>query len=208
MVRLSLILLLFSSLTLSAQDNFLRGLAQQVCNCLDGDTSDTVASDCLKAVALRKGRSIRQRYKLDVSVSAERDLLTELMLDYLISECPLLQTVRPDLEENEFRWADQQRGGEDSARQFKARKRPPPDTASIVTSEPPLVWRATGTLLAQPGSKGLRLLTAEEQELSFELPTAVARGRDFDPGDTVSLSYRREWRPKEGRVVLVVMGID
>jgi len=116
------------------------------------------------------------------------------MLDYLMSGCPLLKTVRLENDENEFRWADSRRLDESSTPQFMARKGPPADTSQVITSEPPLVWWAQGTLLAQPGSKGLRLLTDKKRELSFELPSAVARRRDFDRGDEVSLTYRREWR--------------
>ena len=207
MARLTLLVLLLSSVTLSAQDDFLRGLARDVCNCLDGRTTEAIATDCLKTVATDEAKAIRRRYEIDVSFALQRSILAELMLDYLLSECPLLQTIRPDQEENEFRWADRLRSRETPARKFIADKRPPPDT-TIITSEPPLVWRATGTLLVQPGSKGLRLLTRNGEELNFEFPIAVARKKDFDAGDEVSLVYRREWRPGEGRIVLVVTGID
>lgn len=208
MIRLLLPLLLLSSPELSGQDAFLQVLSREVCSCLDGKTSEAVAQDCLEALTVSQAKTIRKRYDLDASIPAQRDQLTELMLDYLLSECPLLKTIRIKSEENEFRWADGQRNDEASVQQFTARKGPPADTSGTFTSEPPSVWRASGTLLAQPGSKGLRLLTVEKKELSFELPSSVARRRDFDPGDEISLTYRREWRPGEDRVVLVVTGID
>ncbi len=208
MVRLMLFLLLISSLALSGQDDFLRELSAEVCTCLDGNTSEPVARDCFEGLALRKSDDIWQGYQLDVSVATQRDKLAEMMVDYLLSACPLLETVRLKNDENEFRWADGLRSKGSAAQQFKARKRPLADTSTTITTESPLVWRATGTLITQPGSKGLHLRTAAQKELRFELPTAVARRRDFDPGDNISLTYRREWRIAEGKVVLVVVSID
>jgi len=190
MLKLLLSLFLLSSFALWGQDEFLEALSVEVCNCLDGKTSEAVALNCFENLATSKSKTIQKRY------------------DYLMSGCPLLKTVRLENDENEFRWADSRRLDESSTPQFMARKGPPADTSQVITSEPPLVWRAQGTLLAQPGSKGLRLLTDKKRELSFELPSAVARRRDFDRGDEVSLTYRREWRTREGRLVLVVTEIE
>lgn len=208
MIRLSLILLFVFPLTVFGQDDFLRALAVEVCACLEGNATESVASDCLESKSMDKSEIILKRYGLDAHISVQRDKLAEMMIDYLLDVCPLLKTVRPENEENEFRWADSKRTAESAKRQFTSRKRPPADSLGTVTSEPPVVWRASGILLAQPGSKGLRLRTEDAQEIGFELPTSVARRRDFDAGDEISLSYRREWRPEEGRIVLVVTGID
>lgn len=208
MLRLSLFLFLVSSLPICGQDNLLRALSQEVCDCLEGKTSETVARDCLESVTITEAKTIRRRYDLDVTIPFQRSLFAEVLLDQLMEACPLLQTVRPSGDRNEFRWADGGQAGALNASRFTARKRPAADTTAIITSEPPLVWRAAGKLLAQPGSKGLRLLNDAGQEINFELPASVARKRDFDPGDQVRLSFRREWRPKEGRIVLVVENIE
>ena len=193
---------------LAAQDELLAVLSVSVCDCLDGNTYRGVAAGCLDSLARNQAKSIRQRYDLDVAVPVQRAYLAELMMDQLLENCPLLKTVRLEEEENEFRWADRRRVTEASVRKFQARKRPPADAPGRITAEPPPVWRASGALLTQPGSKGLRLRTATGEELTFELPAAVARRRDFDPGDEVRLTYRREWRPRERRIVLVVTEIE
>lgn len=207
MVRLSFFIVLFSLSSLAGQDDFLRSLAVEVCDCLDGNASELVATDCLEAVALSKEKRIRQEYGLEVSIPVQRDLLSASMVDYLLEVCPLLRTIRPNEDYREFRWADGKPSISES-RRFTTAKRPLADTLVTITSEPPATWRASGRLLAQPGSKGLRLLNVDNQEMNFELPSSAARKRDFDPGDEISLTYRREWRPAEGVIVLVVVGID
>jgi len=170
MHRLFLSIFLVYSTCLTAQDEFLRAFAIEICNCLDGKTTGDIATACLEELATAKSKAIRRRYDLDVSIPLQRDVLSEIMVDELINVCPLLRTVRPKNEETEFRWADGTRISDSSEPQFKSRKAPPADTASVITSEPPPVWRAAGRLVIQPGSRGLRLQTETGRELHFELP--------------------------------------
>jgi hypothetical protein len=197
--------------SLKAQDAFLRELATEVCHCLnenESDLTESSATGCLATVATRNKKELRHRYDLIASDAYHRDLLAEYLVDDLLAVCPILRTIRPEEVEREFRWADSREGIKHGSPAFNAPKRPPADSSNAITSEPPAVWRATGVLLAQPGSKGLRLRTEEGKEMTFDLPAAVVRRRDFDPGDTVSLSYRREWHVRENQIVLVVLDID
>lgn len=206
-----LLALLHLSSPLRAQNDFLRSLAVEVCSCLnDGgnDLSGTSALGCLETVALRHEKTLRKRYDLLAASAGQRDLLSALLVDDLLEVCPVLLTVRPAEEQREFRWADGRPDRKPPAPSFSAPKGPPADSLATITSEPPAVWRASGELITQPGRKGLRLRTAGGEEMKFDLPFGVARKRDFDAGEVVSLSYRREWRLAEGRIVLVVLGID
>lgn len=211
MRSLSILISILTLSSLTAQDEFLRSLATEVCSCLsenESELTESSAAGCLVTVATRNKKTLRQGYNLIASDVDHRDLLAEFLVDDLLEVCPILLTIRPERTQNEFRWADGRRGRKLNAPEFSAPKRPPPDPSATITSEPPSVWRVSGVLLAQPGSKGLWLRTKKGEELTFDLPAAVVRKRDFDPGDTVSLSYRREWRLAEGRIVLVVISID
>ena len=203
-----LALILFSPLR--AQDDFLRSLAVEVCSCLNSDGTDfseTSAPGCLETVAIRHEKILRQRYNLLVANADQRDLLSEWLVDDLLEVCPVLRTIRPKEAQREFHWSDSRPDRSSLVPRFTALKQPVADSLVTMTSEPPAVWKASGELMTQPGSKGLRLRTVDGEELKFYLPVSVARKRDFDPGDLVSLSYRREWRLAESRIILVVVRI-
>ncbi|TXF87630.1 hypothetical protein FUA23_18185 [Neolewinella aurantiaca] len=210
MRSLSILVLLFYLLPLMGQNEPLRSLAVEICTCLnDANTelTEELGTQCLIAVAEDHEKMLRQAYNLDARNPEHRDVLSDFLIEPLLEVCPLLRTVRPKDEPQEYRWADSRKDRNTVAR-FRSPKNPPADTFLRSTTEPPARWRAAGTLSTQPGSKGLRLVTDEGKELNFELPAAVARKRDFDPGQKISLSYRREWRVNEDRVVLVVLTID
>ena len=197
---------------LSAQAELLTHLADSLCVCLERATAgpERAAPACLRSVLLTERVALRKRYDLDVANPRQRSYVAEQLTDLLIDRCALLATYQPAALETENRWSDLSADRTTGDRPAPAHTSPkgPPPPADRPLGEPPPEYRLSGTLLARPGQNGLRLRTAGGTTYTFELPTAVTRKRDFRAGQVITLSYRREWRPAAGRVVLVVVAID
>ena len=210
MMRPLLLLCCLLSSGLTAQDDLLRQIADSTCACL-------VAADvpleqtslrCLRDAALRHRQTLLVAYQLDVADSRQRASFAADITDLLIDRCPLLETYRPAGRSREIRWSDRP---EASSRReppaYVSERRTPPPPSSVVR-EVSGAQRLSGQLLARPGARGLRLRTATGEERRFEMTAAAARKRDFRAGEPVSVVFRREWRPGEGRIVDVVTAFE
>lgn len=205
-MRLSFCLVMLCWMTaLPAQDAYFARLASEVCNCMERfsvEPVDRQATDCIREVALANQESLRRRYSLNAAEGSQRDLLADRLAGNLLRDCPLLSTL--DLEkEEEFRWSDGRREQIAEQLPFQSVKNPPADPTGKVTSEPPLQWLAEGTVQRLASGRMLLLLPSGKT-MDLELPTGISRPRRLKAGDKLKLSFRREWRKGERRIVNVV----
>ena len=184
-------------------------LTDELCDCFEAypEPNHQVADTCLTRVLPTERALIQKRYDLDMNRRGHRFHLAREISELLIERCPLLASFRPVTTERQLRWSDRPAAATVTRPLYTAPRRLPKMPPAVVSEAPPQ-RRASGVLLLRPGSRGLRLRTDEGQELYFELPAAAARKRDFKAGQRISLSYRREWRPAEHRIVPVVVAID
>lgn len=200
--------LFFWMAVLPAQDTYFTRLAGEVCSCMERvsvEPVDLQATNCMREVALANEETLRKRYGLIAAEAAQRDLLADRLTGDLLSDCPLLATLNFEREE-EDRWADRDRPTAEELRLFKSAKGPPADPAGTITGEPPAEWVAEGAVQRLAGGNMLLLLTTGET-MELELPTGVSRLRRIRVGDELRLSFRREWRKGENRIVNVILGV-
>jgi len=194
----------------TAQTELYDEVAEDICNCLEeseaAESSDR-AWECMTASISSYRQALRKSLALSASERISRQQLTELLLDPLADNCPLLETLLPMAEEVEYRWSDNPATA--SGGRIMTPKSPPKNLPETTTTEAPAQWRASGRLIARPGGGQLRLETESGDILSFELPGRAARGQKFRVGDLLNVQYRREWRtsPEGGIVVKVVTEI-
>ncbi|WP_020567203.1 hypothetical protein [Neolewinella persica] len=195
--------------SLPAQDTYIAQLASEVCNCMERISVESVnrqATNCLREVAVANEKTLLKRYNLVAAESSQRDLLAERLAEDLLRDCPILATLNYDKEE-EFRWSDRERPPAPELMLFSSDKGPPADPADSVTGESPIKWLAEGTVKRVAAGRML-LEIGTGNILSFELPSGIARPRRIKSGDELKLSFRREWRKGENRIVHVVTGIE
>lgn len=197
----------FMSTGLASQAELYKEVADDICHCLekaDGRGSHNRAADCLTASMGTYREELRQAMELSGSQRISRRQLTEALLEPLVENCPLLETMFPMTEEVEYRWSDNPVAA--SGVRIVTDKFPKADPKETTTAEAPAQWRASGQLIARAGGGVLRLETDSGEIRQFELPGRVARGRKLVVGEPVSILYRREWRTTdEGGVVVKVV---
>jgi len=207
-------LLLFVSVSLwmaalPAQDTYFARLAGEVCSCMERFTVEPVdrqAINCLREVALANEETLYKRYSLVAAEAAQRDLLAERLAVDLVRDCPLLATLNYD-KEKELRWSDRDRPPDPEPLRYRSDKGPSADPVGSVTGESPREWIAEGTV-QRLASGHLVMQLISGNRLSIELPTGFARSNRIKTGDKLKLSFRREWRKVEGRIVNVVVGLE
>jgi hypothetical protein len=193
---------------LPAQDAYFARLAGEVCSCMERFSVERVhlqATNCLREVALANEESLRIRYNLMATEASQRDLLADRLAEDLVRDCPLLATLNYDTEE-EFRWSDRDRPDLVEPMRFRSAKDPPADPAETITGEPPTAWLAEGKLERMAGGKLLLRLTSGDT-MELEYSSGIFRPRRVKTGEELKLSFRREWRKEERRIINVVLEV-
>ncbi len=200
-------MLFYLAVPLPGQESLFRQMAADICQCMgQGDLAqpDQLAKECLRIVALRNAQELRETYGVIATEVRQRELMADRLSEELILNCPLLSTLRLEVEA-EDKWSDGlQRATEQLP--FTSPKRPPPDVPNQVTAEAPWEWRMTGTV-KQTTPRGIRLVDETGNSLDFEVPLALKRQHKLQAGDQLSVRYRREWRKGQDEIVHIVLSI-
>lgn len=192
---------------LGAQVELYNEVANDICQCLEeseASESSDLARECMTASIGTYRQELRQALSLSGSQRIGRSQLMDLLLEPLLENCPLLETLFPMTEEVEYRWSDNPVSS--SGTRIVTAKFPKADSKETTTAEAPAQWRVSGRLLARPGGGSLRLEIDSGEIWRFELPARVARGQKLVVGEPLNVLYRREWRTTdEGGVVVKVV---
>jgi len=199
-----------------AQSNLLIQLADRVCSCME--TNDRTfspaeqARECVRLVGLRHKKELLEELSLNPEKPEELNLFSERVAEQLSQDCPVLSTLRLDDFEREFRWSDRNtvREADVGIFRYKSPKDPPADSSNQTVSEPPAVWRITGTVVGRPRRGTLQLRLPDGKVRALEFPAAVSRRTDLVENQSITVICERQWRKVErgGTVVLVVRSIE
>lgn len=199
-----LFLSFFISTGLVGQAELYEEVASDICQCLgksDESGGPNRAMECMTASIGTYRQELRQVLDLSGSQRISRNQLTEVLLEPLVENCPLLETLFPMIEEVEYRWSDNPVSA--SGARIVTAKFPKADPKETTTTEAPAQWRASGRLLTRAGGGTLRLEMDSGEIWQFELPGRVARGKKLVVGEPLDILYRREWRTTDERGVVV-----
>jgi|GEM_PF-2728671 len=199
-----------------AQSGLIDQLAAQVCNCMEtADLSvpaEERARDCVRVVGERRKKMLLREFSLDPGRPEDIDLLSERLADQMSVDCPLLTTLRLDKVERELRWSDKNtfRSSPSRAFRYKFPKPPPADPPLGSVSEPPLVWRLSGTVTDRTGRGRLVLRTTDGTTQILEFPATIRRRVKLLPGQTVTVTFERQWRntAEAGTIAWVVRAVE
>lgn len=193
---------------LPAQEALFERLATEVCNCMERVSVETTrkqATNCLREVALANDADLLRQYRLEAGNGEHRELLAERLADALTENCPILATFRTD-EEVDHRWSDANRPAPVRLA-YTSPKGPPADPPESVTSESPPVWRAVG-IVERSRSNVLVLRLPDESTMQFEFAPEFSRHPRVAPGRQLTVTYRREWRKGDYRIVNLITGVE
>lgn len=215
MLRLLAFLVFFPGTRVPAQKNaaprseaFARRLAAEVCACMEGITDEvarTFARRCLRLAGLNNRRVLSKAFNRGFipERAADLDALAEYLTPPLAKDCPILQTLYAPGREPERRWSDQPLSNPTDDR-LRYPKQPPPDPAETIVGERAAETYVEGTV-ETVGSKILSVRTADGRRTAVHLPPARRRTRQINPGQSVRLRCRREWRTAEAKIILILL---
>lgn len=188
----------------------LERLAREVCDCIQAEAEIIYpriqAMRCLGQVVEANPRSIRAGLQLRVDIETDRRRLSDLLIDPLLAECPMLAGLAPGEVEPRIRYSDvelsrQAIRGDDTRRSPK--RSPPADPATTTTIELPTQRYLEATVLDRPDRDSLRI-QGNTTQYTMYLPRKL-RGLSFPPGQYLYLSYRTRWEESIGYEIVEII---
>lgn len=209
MSRLLAFLILLPGTCARAQVQLVGRLADEVCACMESITDEpprSYARRCLQQVAATNQRQLARAFDraYDPERPADLDALAEFIAQPLAADCPILQTLYAPERERELRWSDRQETTRDANR-LVFDKNPPPDPPENILTERPAATMINGVVTEITRST-ISVQREEGEPVMIEIPTSQRRTLSLEPGQTVRLVCRREWRPETGRIALILNG--
>ncbi|MBC6993564.1 hypothetical protein QWY85_15945 [Neolewinella lacunae] len=204
-----LLFLLSCAAALQGQSATLRSLASEFCACMEeiGKEQPLRRSlRCQDRLLQTNQQRIATELGLDLSISDEREQFLELLIDVLVVQCPLLQTLSVTPAERDLRWSDIP-PVKIAPPRYRSDKMPPPPVPDFTVGEVPDTWRARGSITGRPTADRLQLRLEDGHLLRFIVNGAILRERRWKDGDKVAVDYRREWHKDGGEIVNFLLAI-
>ena len=183
-------------------------LAARVCDCMAAAPEIVYprmqASRCVLSISTAYAGRIRSELQLSGSTSRDRRRLSELLVDPLTRNCPLLQQLGPGIVEPELSYSDRELLEQQAP--TSTAKRPAADPPKQLTREVVAMHQVQGTVTEDPrDSDRLRILLTNGQVHTFALPRNLARRRSFSRGQSLSFVYYEDWRTDAQEMQYVIV---